>query len=237
MNRKELLSLIEEISLISDGKAIVFNLSNTEDSIHQFNRDLYLSEIVNIARCKGIQVRVTDNEVSLPFEIIVNIDSAMLKLEDESNINLAQTCDLEQIADIYDKSFETVTDIQKMAVNFRHIRRNPNYYALVEKEGSVVKGFAMLVVLEDIFENCNPYATLWSVCVAPEYRRHGVATKLLEQVDKVANERNCEFITLITGNSRTDAHALYRKNGYDLKKDLCGIKFFNLDSGDLENDN
>lgn len=48
--------------------------------------------------------------------------------------------------------------------------------------------------------------TLWWVGTHPNYRRKKVATKLFQEVEKIAVENNCELIYFTSENYRVGAH-------------------------------
>lgn len=56
--------------------------------------------------------------------------------------------------------------------------------------------------------------SITNVAVCEKFRKKGVATRLLEQLEKVSREKNAEFITLEVRESNENAIALYRKCGF-----------------------
>lgn len=53
-----------------------------------------------------------------------------------------------------------------------------------------------------------------NVAVAPDYRRQGVATQLIERLVEISRAENAEFITLEVRENNTSAQALYEKQGF-----------------------
>lgn len=64
-----------------------------------------------------------------------------------------------------------------------------------------------------IIEICGE-ADVTNVAVLPEYRRCGIAEKLMKEAENGAVERNCESITLEVRVSNKAAISLYNKSGY-----------------------
>jgi len=53
------------------------------------------------------------------------------------------------------------------------------------------------------------------VAVKEEYRKLGIATKLMKQAEEIARTKEIKKIWLFSGFHRKDAHELYKKLGYD----------------------
>ena len=58
-------------------------------------------------------------------------------------------------------------------------------------------------------------ATIWDMAVKGEYRKQGIATKLMNKAEEIAKKENITMIWLFSGFHRKDAHKLYRKLGYN----------------------
>ena len=70
------------------------------------------------------------------------------------------------------------------------------------------------------------YSILNHVCVKPEYRRHGIATMMLDKIKEICVEKNCAKMELWSNNVRTAAHACYHNYGFHL--DEAGFFSYNL---------
>jgi len=57
-------------------------------------------------------------------------------------------------------------------------------------------------------------AILEDMIVAPEFRGKGVGTRLLERAVKLATDKGCARITLLTDRDNVAAHGFYRKGGF-----------------------
>ena len=60
---------------------------------------------------------------------------------------------------------------------------------------------------------------LLGLAVAKDYRRQGVATELMNQVEHWAKDNGIKMIRLNSGSSRKEAHEFYRKLGFDNEKE------------------
>lgn len=70
-------------------------------------------------------------------------------------------------------------------------------------------------------------ATIWDLAIKEEYRRLGIATKLMNKAEEIAKKEKITKIWLFSGFHRQSAHELYRKLGYDENKDKAFIKQIN----------
>ncbi len=84
----------------------------------------------------------------------------------------------------------------------------------VKNNGSIV-GFAKVTIHHDIFEENNPFLTIWSVRVRKEYRRQKVETRLFEYIEKMAKDMNCELICLIANKDNSGANQFYKRLYYE----------------------
>jgi len=133
--------------------------------------------------------------------------------------------DLEEVAKLYDAERSVITNRNKMKQTFNKIKNNPDYKMVVAKNNDIVVGFAMIIINHDIFEENNPFATIWSVRVKQEYRRHKVGSRLFEYTENMLKEMNCEFISLIADKDNVPANEFYKRLGY--KCDNGYVKILN----------
>ncbi len=123
--------------------------------------------------------------------------------------------DLEEVAQLYDAERPMATNRVKMKQTFKQIKDNPDYQMIVAKYNGVIVGFAKAIIHHDIFEENNPYITIWSVRVRKEYRRLKVGTKLFQYIEDMAKSLNCEFICLLADKDNIAANEFYKKMNYE----------------------
>lgn len=79
--------------------------------------------------------------------------------------------------------------------------------------GEVVDGNVVgYVCVRTIYEE----AQICNIAVLPEYRRQGIATRLLNTVAEFAATKECERCELEVNTSNVAAVELYKKNGYEI---------------------
>ncbi len=134
-----------------------------------------------------------------------NIDLIFEKLKEE---------DLEEVARLYDAERPINTNRAKMKQTFSKIKDNSDYRMIVVKCDDVIVGFAKAIIHHDIFEENNPFMTIWSVRIKKEYRRLKIGTKLFEYIESIAKDLNCEFICLLADQDNIGANKFYKKLNY-----------------------
>lgn len=76
---------------------------------------------------------------------------------------------------------------------------------------------------------CKPLINIHDVAVAGEYRRQGIAQKMMAYVEKIAEERGCCKLTLEVLQGNHNAQQMYSKlgyAGYQLDADTGGALFW-----------
>ena len=106
------------------------------------------------------------------------------------------------------------TDVVKMNENYELIKDNPNYRVLCAKYEDRVVGSLIGIINIDFKGACKPFMVVENVIVAEEYRRMGIGNSLMESIEKVAIEKECSFIMLVTGTHRTWAQKFYESVGF-----------------------
>lgn len=123
--------------------------------------------------------------------------------------------DLEEVAQLYDAERPMTTNREKMYKTFKGIEENPDYQMIVVRYKGVIVAFAKAIINRDIFEENRPFITIWSLRVKKEYRRLGIATKLFEYIEKLAEQLDCEFICLLADKDNVAANEFYKKLNYE----------------------
>lgn len=92
------------------------------------------------------------------------------------------------------------------------------YRFLVAKTEGKIVGYTSVIMAYNLFDGNRPFMTLWWVGTHPDYRHKGIASRMFEEIEKIAKENNCELIYFTSENYRTGAHQFYQKMGYDINK-------------------
>ena len=125
--------------------------------------------------------------------------------------------DIEKVYDLTSSVFGEAYDLNEIKSLYEKIHEDKNQYRfLVAKLDDKVVGYLSLTMSYNLFDGQRPFMTLWWVCSHPDYRRQGIATKLLNEAENIAKENNCDLICFISENEREGAHKFYIKNGYNM---------------------
>lgn len=97
-------------------------------------------------------------------------------------------------------------------------------HVLVAEEGGVPLGFASLRLIPQV-EADPPHAELSDLFVREPHRRRGVGRALMDFAERLARDRGCARMYLVTGFDNEGARAFYRAAGFrdfalQMEKDL-----------------
>lgn len=136
-----------------------------------------------------------------------------------------QEKDLEQLQKIMKQVFNSNTNDSK-AQRFYEISKNSSdiYVLGYYIENNLVG----TVTLNILTMPSGKEATIWNLAVLEEYRKLGIATKLMIKAEEIVkNYGNIDRIWLFSGAQREKAHKLYNKLGYDENIDKAFVKSIN----------
>lgn len=129
---------------------------------------------------------------------------------------IATSDDVEAIITLCNECFSEATDMDFAKKIFEETKDNPNdIYVIGEVDGNVV-AHTKITIIKTIYNPMAIYSILNHVCVKPDYRRHGIATKMLDYITDICKEHGCNKIELWSNNVRTAAHACYYNYGFEL---------------------
>lgn len=138
---------------------------------------------------------------------------------------IADVTNVPGIVLLCNECFEEDTKVEEAEKIFNENKHDHNQiYLIGECEGEVI-AHTRIAIVPTIFKDMNTFAILNHVCVKPEFRRHQVATRMLEITKRICKQKNCSAIKLWSRNFRVPAHSCYKRFGF-VKDDAA---FFNLD--------
>lgn len=139
--------------------------------------------------------------------------------------SLADASKIRGIVDLCNEVFEEQTDYEEALKIFNEYRSDSNQiYIIGEYEGKVI-AHTRIAIVPTIFKDMNTFAILNHVCVKPEFRKHHIATKMLEVVRDVCKNHECTAMKLWSRNFRVPAHTCYKKFGFQADD----ATFFSID--------
>lgn len=92
---------------------------------------------------------------------------------------------------------------------------NPDYHLLVGEEDGTVVSSVTLIVIPNLTHGIRPYAVIENVVTHSEHRGRGHASALLSEACRIAGERGCYKVMLMTGSKDEGVLSFYEKCGFD----------------------
>lgn len=138
------------------------------------------------------------------------------------NFRIATIDDVENIIDLCNECFNESTSYEFAKESFKKTMNDENQIYVVGFMDGKLIAHMKVTVIPTMYEGMETYAILNHVCVKPEYRRHNIATHMLDYVKEIAKEKNCISLELWSKNFRVPAHACYKNYGFE----VLDAKFF-----------
>ena len=132
----------------------------------------------------------------------------------EVKFRLANVEDVEGIIKLCNECFNENTSLEYAMRIFQETINDNNQMYLIGVMGDEIVAHAKITIIPTIYEKMNTYSILNHVCVKPEYRRHNIATKMLDICEEISRRRNCVAMELWSNNSRQPAHKCYKNHGF-----------------------
>lgn len=94
------------------------------------------------------------------------------------------------------------------------ISAEPGQYVLLAQDGERVVGLATVIVRHVIHDDA-PFARLAALVVADDRWNEGVGRSLVARAEELARQAGCNAIEVTSGDHRPQAHAFYRRLGFE----------------------
>lgn len=129
------------------------------------------------------------------------------------------------IREIESKDYASVTEIgrdvlgvlrateETVIQTYEKMKGDSRYHTFVAEVDGEVVGFASTVTTIAV-DHPDGYVKMNGLAVLPAYQRRGIDRRLMERVERLAEERGATAIGLASGFQRTGAHAFYERLGY-----------------------
>lgn len=138
------------------------------------------------------------------------------------SFRVATLDDVEEIIDLCNECFNENTSYEYAKESFKKTMSDENQIYVNGYMDDKLIAHMKVTVIPTMYEGMETYAILNHVCVKEEYRRHNIATHMLDYVKEIAKEKNCITLELWSKNFRIPAHACYKNYGFE----VVDAKFF-----------
>ena len=122
--------------------------------------------------------------------------------------------DLEAISTLHAHFWGDASDVEAMAETLETLGNDHDHFLLAARLDGTCVGTATGVVCHGLYGGFDSYLVIEDVVVDPAFRRQGVGTALLDELEHLAREAGCKQVILLTESCRGDAVALYKAAGY-----------------------
>ena len=126
----------------------------------------------------------------------------------EIKIETASLKQLDRFFEIEEQCFDQEAFTKRQIA---YLLTDYNTIALVAKADSDIAGF---VIAQEEIENNILYGHIITINVAPTYRRKGIATKLLEEIEDIFKQKGITECHLEVREDNKAALKLYQNSGY-----------------------
>ena len=134
----------------------------------------------------------------------------------EVSFRLMNAKDIPKVIDLCNEVFDEKTSIEYAKKIYKKHKKDPNQIYVVGIVDNKIVSHLKISIIQTIYEKMNTYAILNHVCVKEEYRRHKIATKMLDYAFDICKKNKCVNVELWSNNVRTAAHACYYNYGFKL---------------------
>ncbi|MNZ90579.1 putative acetyltransferase [compost metagenome] len=121
---------------------------------------------------------------------------------------------LHELGDLYQELMNHPSDLNKMEQVFKVIKTDRRYILLGAFVDGELMGSLMGIICHDLIGDCKPFMVIENVVVSSRARRQGVGKKLMLAIEEIAQEKDCFYIILVSGEKRKEAHIFYESLGY-----------------------
>ncbi len=142
-------------------------------------------------------------------------------------IQIADNNDLNGLLSLYTQLHDNkLPDIDdKLLDIWNDILNDKNHYIFISKEDNKIISSCVMIIVPNLTNNQRPYALIENVVTHEDYRNKGLATAVLEYAKKIAIDKNCYKIMLMTGSKKDSTLNFYRRAGYNSEDKTAFIQW------------
>ena len=135
--------------------------------------------------------------------------------------------DLGAISRLHAHFWDVPSDVEAMSETLRLLERDLDHIFLAARVDGACVGTATGVICHGLYGGFDTYLVIEDVVVDEAFRRRGIASSLLTELERLARERSCRQMIVLSESVRHDAHGLYGALGFEsrwtgFKKKLGG---------------
>jgi GNAT superfamily N-acetyltransferase len=125
--------------------------------------------------------------------------------------------DLGKLAGLYEQFWNETSDISEMGRQFDLMDKENTHILLVAEDDGSLLGAVMGIICRELYGDCRPFLVVENMIVDQERRRQGIGYALLTELERLAKQRDCTQMILVTEVERKDACGFYENYGFALQ--------------------
>jgi GNAT superfamily N-acetyltransferase len=135
----------------------------------------------------------------------------------EPTIRHIEKGELESLLRLYshlhtsDPPLPVTTDIENL---WASILSNPSLHYLVCDMQDRLVSTCTIAIIPNLTRGARPYGLIENVVTDPEFRRRGIATKVLRAALQLGWDENCYKVSLMTGRKDEETLRFYKQAGF-----------------------
>lgn len=102
-----------------------------------------------------------------------------------------------------------------------------NHLLCADHEGHVCGTAFLTLCLDPMYGGDQPYGVVENIVVLASRRGRGVGRALLSELEAIARAAHCTKLMLLSSATRTQAHAFFRRAGFDGERKRGFVRYLN----------
>lgn len=145
-------------------------------------------------------------------------------------IREARETDLKEILELYLFLHETQVpeETEVLRQTWGQILGDENHHLIVFEEDGKIVSSCVCVIIPNLTRGVRPYAFVENVVTHGDYRGQGFATECLRYALKIAQEKNCYKMMLLTGSKEDKTLRFYENAGYNSSDKTVFIQWLDI---------
>jgi len=128
--------------------------------------------------------------------------------------------DIDSLDELYFHFWNEHSNLQRMYEKFCELSDDDNYIFLVAEVNNTIAGSILGIICHELYGECKPFLLMEDLIVDNNFRKMGIGKRLINELEKIAREKNCYQILFITEANRKDTIKFYESIGFDSKKNI-----------------
>lgn len=122
--------------------------------------------------------------------------------------------DMPELSLLYKQFWGEESDLKNMKELFKILSGRDSHIMLSAIDDNKLVGSVTGIICDDLYGRCKPFIVLENMIVDISYRNKGIGKALIKDLERIALERQCTQIILVTEANRNDARSFYEHIGY-----------------------